>query len=346
MAVSGTAGKTTVTGMVGWTFEQLGMDPNVVNGGALVDWRGETRVGSARGGASDLWVVEADESDRSLLRFEPTWSAITNISRDHFDLDELVRLFSSFAERTSDAVVCGGGAADLLAGTGIGRAEGPKLLRVPGETQRLGTGWGFTYAGRSFASPLPGRHNAENALVAMALCDAAGCDIGDVSAALASFRGVERRLECVGRGGGVRVLDEYAHNPAKIGAAWTVAREDAGRIVAVWRPHGFAPLRLMWDDLVETFAGLCGSGDRLFLLPVYYAGGTAEADVSSEHLAAALRSRGTPVVAVPGYPELEERLAALVREGDTVMVMGARDPHLPGLARKLADRFCRTPPCL
>lgn len=344
IAVSGTAGKTTVTGMVGWTLEQMGLDPNVVNGGSLVDWRRDDRVGSTRGGSSDLWVVEADESDRSLLRFEPTWSAVTNISRDHFDLEELERLFTGFAERTSESLVYGGAAASLFDGFQGKAAGGPRVRRVPGRAERGDAGWSFTYEGRSYPSPLPGRHNAENALVALTLCEEAGCAVDEAAEALASFRGIERRLECVGHGGGIRVLDEYAHNPAKIAAAWSVAREDADRIVAVWRPHGFAPLRLMWDDLVDTFSKLCSGGDRLYLLPVYYAGGTAEADVSADQLASLLHAGGAAAMAVSDYAQLEREIADTVTEGDTVMVMGARDPHLPELARNLAARLCGTMP--
>lgn len=338
-AVSGTAGKTTVTGMVAWILEQLGMDPNVVNGGALVDWRGVDRVGNARPGASDLWVVEADESDRSLLQFQPTWSAITNISRDHFDLDELVDLFAVFAEQTDQAVVCGPSVADQLRSASGRDVRAACLVPAPGDAMRSEDGWGFSYRGRRFASPLPGRHNAENGLVAVTLCEQIGCEAQEAARALATFRGIERRLECVGSAGGVRVLDEYAHNPAKIAAAWSVAREEARRIVGVWRPHGFAPLRLMWDDLVDVFADLCSGQDRLYLLPVYYAGGTAETGVSSDQLADVLRGRGANVGVVHGYPELTAELADMLREGDTLMIMGARDPQLPVFARDLALRL-------
>jgi UDP-N-acetylmuramate--alanine ligase len=144
----------------------------------------------------------------------------------------------------------------------------------------------------------------------------------------------------VGKGWGIRVLDDYAHNPAKMAAAWNVAREEADRVLAVWRPHGFAPLRLMWDDLCDVLGGLCRHGDRLFLLPVYYAGGTVKPEVDSAALAARLGSEGAAVQAVSDYPVLEEMLASEARAGDTVVIMGARDPQLPRVARRLARRLC------
>ena len=326
IAVTGTSGKTTVTGMLGWILEALGQDPTVVNGGAVLNWLSSDRIGNVRIGRSGLWVIEADESDRSLLRYRPDWAIITNMSRDHFPMDETEALFREFRRQVRRGAV---GALDTPAAC--------EALRV----ERTGRGMRFEHGGVAFGVPLPGRHNAENALLAVLLCERLGLDLRRVSEALASFRGIERRLETVGVVNGVTVVDEYAHNTAKIRAAWEAMAPHAKRILAVWRPHGFAPLANMLEDLVALFGTLCVPPHQLYLLPVYYAGGTADRRVGSEILQERLQACGCAVSLLPDRARLLDELARTARNGDAVLVMGARDPDLPVLARDLVQRLTR-----
>lgn len=338
VAVSGTSGKSTVTGMVGWICECLGKDPVVVNGGAVMNWRSPYRVGNVRVGRGNLWIVETDESDRSFLNFDPDWAIVTNLSKDHFDLQETVKLFQSFVEHVRVGVVCGPGV-----GAAIRKPEGDKPAGVPAMVEEPFDWRGekgrhaFRYKGLLFESPLIGRHNAENAFLAVVLCDQLGLDLSAVHNALASFKGIERRLECAGEAQGVTVVDEYAHNPAKISAAWRAVAERHGRVLGVWRPHGFAPLENMMEELTEAFAAICRPDDRLFLLPVYYAGGTASKKVSSTDLVTRLHGRGVKVELVENYDALMVRLLGERRAGDCALVMGARDPGLSAFARKLVQ---------
>lgn len=320
VAVTGTSGKTTVTGMIGWALEQLGADPTVVNGGILADWQSDQRIGNVRCGRSDLWVIEADESDRSLLRFHPDWAVITNVSTDHFKAEEAEDLFRRFAGQVRRGIV---GVED--------RSAIAPVLTAGGST--------FEWDGVRFALPLPGRHNAENALCAAALCRLLGYDLRQVSAALSTFRGIARRLETVGVAGGVRVIDDYGHNPAKIRAAWESLAPYSPRLLAAWRPHGFGPLRKMLDELATDLPRLVRPSDRLYLLPVFDAGGTADRSIGSEALAAALKARGLAATVVDGYESLASAIAREARAGDTVLIMGARDPHLPHLAREILERL-------
>ncbi|MBR4190180.1 MAG: UDP-N-acetylmuramate--alanine ligase [Kiritimatiellae bacterium] len=334
LAVAGTAGKTTTTGMLGWILEQTGADPTVVNGGALVDWAAPDRIGNARRGApSAPLVLEVDESDRSLLDFTPDWTILTNISQDHFSLEEVQDLFRRYADRVRTGIVAGPGVAEVL---------GPQRAAVvsppfEGATPIPGGGWQMPWRGTILRVRLPGKHNLANALLAAETAVlAAGADPAAVAEALWRFNGIRRRMERTDRGGPVRVFDDYAHNPAKIAAAFEAAREDAsGRILAAWRPHGFAPLRNMMEPLAATFAAALRSTDRLWLLPVYYAGGTTTKDVSTADLIARLQALGAPATATPSIPDLEATLRATARPGDTLLLMGARDPDLPLLAHRL-----------
>lgn len=324
VAIAGTSGKTTVTGMVGWLLEQLGADPTVVNGGALVNWADEHRVGNVRTGRSGLCVVEADESDRSLLRFFPDWALITNMSADHFSMEETSSLFSQFRSQVRR---------ECIAGWDPGmpwRGMEPELAR---------TGCRFKYEGLEFHIPLLGAHNAENALQSAVLCQRMGYDLGQIRDALGRFRGIQRRLEKVGEAGGVTVVDEYAHNPAKIAAAWRAVAPFYSRVTAFWRPHGFRPLSLMFNDVVAMFAEVCRPQDRLFLMPVYYAGGTVSKQTDSDALAAALRGRDVPARWVPDYEALMSEILADRQVGEVVLCVGARDPGIPRFARDLVIRL-------
>ena len=331
LAVAGTAGKTTTTGMLGWALEQLGADPTVVNGGALVDWAAARRVGNVRrGGAAAPWVVEVDESDRSLLNFHPEWSVLTNISQDHFTLAEVQELFRAYAAQVRTGLVCGAGVGAVL---GKQKAQ---VVEAAAQPERTADGFAVDWRGLRLAVRQPGAHNALNALLAAEQCAQLGHAPEKIVESLARFGGIQRRLERVDAGGGVRVVDDYGHNPAKLAAAWAAVAAPGNRVLGAWRPHGFGPLRAMLEPLTEAFAAVCRAGDKLWLLPVYDAGGTADRTVNSDALAARLRARGVAVELAAGYEALGAEMARAARAGDTILVMGARDPELPGFARKMA----------
>ena len=330
VAIAGTAGKTTTTALTGWLLEQAGLDPTVVNGGTVLNWTSETRPGNVRVGRSGPWVLEVDESDRSLLRFRPRLAAILNVSKDHFELDEVVRLFGEFAAQVDGLVFGGPGVRELL---------GSSIIEVVPEVRLVDGTWMFELEGRTFRVPLVGRHNAENAYMAVRLCLAAGADAGVLSEALPRFAGVGRRLECIGVAGGVRIIDDYAHNPAKIAASWRAAQEDGSRVLGIWRPHGFGPLKLMKDELRDALKRVMHPQDRLHVLPVFYAGGTAVKSYTAEEWVRALQTAGVDAVHVADYEALERSLMGGLRSGDTVLGMGARDPELPAFARRLLARL-------
>ncbi len=316
LAVTGTCGKSTVTAMTGWLLSAAGFDPLVVNGAGVVGWDHDERIGAVRRGSGVWAVFEADESDRSLMVFEPEVAVITNASADHFPLADTEQLFARFRQRVRGAVV------DDAAG-------GPERIRLQGWR---GT---FAWAGVEFTVPLPGRHNVLNAWMAVRAAQAAGAAPEHLVDALAGFRGVDRRLERVGEGGGVTVVDDYAHNPAKLAAAWTALAAAFPRVAAVWRPHGYGPLRNMLENLADALAKVIRPDDALYILPVYDAGGTADRSVGSTDLVARLAARGVAAHAVPDADVAAERLLDGARPGTVLATLGARDPDLPRLARRL-----------
>ena len=320
IAVTGTSGKSTVTGMIGHILVGLGADPTVINGAAVVNWRDADHIGNFRAGRSNWCVIEADESDRSVLNYHPDWGVVTNASADHFALAETLALFDRFKRQVATGVVS--------------TLDEPALLEGLHVVQNSG-GIRFEHGGLAFDVPIRGRHNAENALLAVVTCERLGFALEDIRAALAGFAGIVRRLEVVGSAGGVTVIDDYAHNPAKIRASWEAVSSGHGRVIGVWRPHGYGPLSSLLVPLARTFADVCRADDRVFILPVYDAGGTAERSVSGEDLVAQAQALGCPHIEVIAPEDVPRTVAAQANDGDVAITMGARDPDLPKLARQI-----------
>jgi len=351
IAVTGTAGKSTVTGMIGWTLAGLGLDPTVVNGAAVLNWANGQNPGNFRFGRSNLWVLELDESDRSLLHFFPEWAVVTNISKDHFELAEVERLFARFARQVKNEIIGPGfakGSADSPSRSAMAEhgASFDPLGRTGARRPEFnpsisGQGIEFNYKDIRFHLPLLGKHNAENAFQCVLLCDRLGLDLRLVAGALEKFAGIERRLEVKGRAAGITVIDDYAHNPAKIAAAWQALAPFYRRIIAVWRPHGYGPLALMRRELTEVFAGLVRPQDRIIIMSVYFAGGTARKEVTARMLVEDMKRKSLPVCHAENYDELLPILLKSAAAGDAVLLMGARDPDLPvfvrGLVLKIHD---------
>lgn len=333
-AVAGTCGKTTVTGMLGTLLEFAGFDPCVINGGEVTHWRSPLRLGSVRAGRGDWAVIEADESDRSFLRYSPEWAILTNISKDHFEYGIALDLFSEFTRRVKTGLVLGPQAAAALEG----RIQGLDGIVVPPSKDWMAHADGtqsFTFENARFELAMPGRHNADNACAALALARRLGAPLDALREGLRGFRGIHRRLERTGVFQGAAVYDDYGHNPEKIRAAWTAIASTARRVHGVWRPHGFGPLSLMMHELATMWAETMRSNDRLALLPVFYAGGTTSGKASSDDLAARITAAGRHAEVTPDYTALERWARAGIGPGDALLVMGARDPDLPLFARRM-----------
>ncbi|MFA6030505.1 MAG: Mur ligase domain-containing protein [Elusimicrobiota bacterium] len=344
LAVTGTSGKSSVVAMVFEILDGCKRSPSVITGGGLRLLESRGFVGNAARGSSDLLVLEADESDGSLVRYKPWLGALLSVGRDHKELSVLLEMFRTFRASCARFVVHGD--APLLAefrphATTFGFSEGcavraTDLVLEPGRVA-------FKAGGASFELPVDGRHNAENALAAAAVCLEAGIQLKDAAAALAGYRGVQRRFERLGTARGVSVVDDYAHNPDKARAAITAAKLGGRRVLAVYQPHGFAPTRFVKDELIEVFASALGPEDRLWMPEIYYAGGTAVKDISSEHIVKAVAARGRTAAFVPERADIPAAVAAEALEGDLVLVMGARDPSLSDFARSILAALSGNP---
>jgi UDP-N-acetylmuramate--alanine ligase len=348
VAIAGTSGKSTITGRVGWLTREAGLPATVLGGAALA---GEGGSGCFLLGASDGPVAaEACESDGTLTGYHAAIGLIHNISRDHGEMDALRPQFEAFAKRSGRLLVNAGSpeAAELGHAVGArtyGRAPGADARLEVGNTGphratgtlRLATG------ALALDVPQPGLHNLENAAAAALIALELGLPPAVVAALLARFPGVTRRFEVIGvTPHGIRVVDDYAHNGEKLRAAITTAQSGAARVLAVFQPHGFGPARFLRPELREMMPRLLRPQDRLCYAEIFYAGGTVAKDVSSRMLAEDLPA-GLGCAYAPDHRAVIDWVRGEARPGDTVLLMGARDPELPALARAAFAALRPTP---
>jgi UDP-N-acetylmuramate--alanine ligase len=341
VAVAGTHGKTTTTSMIAALLDAGGLDPTVINGGII------NRYGSnARLGKSDWWVIEADESDGSFLRLDGTIAVVTNIDPEHLEhygsFDAVKDAFVEFVENVPFyglAVLCVdhpevqniiGRVRDRRIVTygfsALADVRADNVTAVPGGSRFDAVildrdGGRRTIEGISL--PMPGRHNVQNALAAIAVALEHGISDEKIVAGFEKFDGVKRRFTKVGEADGAIIIDDYAHHPTEIRAVLAAAREGAeGRVIAVMQPHRYTRLQSLMDEFQSAF----NDADVVFVAPVYPAGEEPIDGVDSAALVEGLRAHGHRMVnAVTDLADLSRNLRDLAAEGDMVICMGAGD---------------------
>jgi len=351
IGVAGTSGKSTITGMIAWILHSVGRAPTVMNGAVMKNFAdADHPFASALIGGPDLFVAEVDESDGSIARYDPTVAVVSNISLDHKSMEELRDLFGGFTGRATTAVLnldnpetaaLAQGMADRAITLALG--EEPATLRaVDLEPLADGIRFGLVEAGmadHAVTLRVPGAHNVANALAALGAVKALDVSMVNAVAALETFTGIRRRMEVVGTANGITVIDDFAHNPDKIAATLKTLHAFDGRLLILFQPHGFGPLKLMRREFVEGFAGLLREDDVLLMPePVYY-GGTTDRSVGSEDVAAGIRAEGRRAEALATRADCGDRLVEIARRGDRILVMGARDDTLSEFAMDLLGRL-------
>jgi UDP-N-acetylmuramate--alanine ligase len=351
VGVAGTSGKSTVTGMIAWILHATGRTPTVMNGAVMKNFATpEAPFASALVGGDQLFVSEVDESDGSIALYRPTVAVVNNVSLDHKSMEELRALFGDFSAKAERAVLNLDNleTAALAAALPAGRAvtyslTDPRADLVAVDLQPAPDGISFDLvaegSSRRVALKVPGAHNVSNALAALAACRACGVALDEAAEAIGGYAGIRRRMEVAGTAGGVTVIDDFGHNPDKISATLDTLHAFPGRLLVMFQPHGFGPLRLMKDAFIDCFAEKLAPEDVLLMpQPVYY-GGTVDRSVGSETITQGVAVRGRQAEALPDRAACGERLLELARPGDRIVVMGARDDTLSAFATELVARL-------
>lgn len=351
VAVGGTSGKSTVTGMIGWILHHAHRQPTVMNGAVMKNFvTPSAPFASALVGDPELFVSEVDESDGSIALYKPEIAVLTNISLDHKEMAELRSLFAAFLLRARKAVLNLDDPETRAIGDVVPAAQcigygfdSPSAAFMGKNLELASDGSTFTViAGeesQDVTLRVPGRHNASNALAAIAATRQLGVSLEDAAGALERFEGLKRRLETVGSAAGITVIDDFAHNPDKIDATLATLRQGDGRLLIMFQPHGYGPLTKMGEELAASFANGMAPGDKLYLPDPVYQGGTVERARGSDWLADEVRAKGGSAVHIPERAAIGEAILAEVREGDRIVIMGARDDSLSEFAADLVERL-------
>jgi UDP-N-acetylmuramate--alanine ligase len=335
--------------MIGWIASKLSCDPTIMNGAVMRNFAdADAPFASSRVGKGGLFISEVDESDGSIALFQPEIAVLNNITLDHKSLDELRQLFGDFAARAkctvwnaddpesvalmtnkSDAVSFGFAAdADFRA---VDMVEKP--LSVEFRLLVKDTEYEVRLA-------VPGRHNAANALAALAASAGLGLDLEQAVAALGQYKGLARRFEIVGTERDITVIDDFGHNPDKISATLDTLKAFPGRVIAFFQPHGFGPLRVMGKELAEIFAAKLDRQDRLFLCDPVYFGGTVDKSIGSDSVVADVNRFGAvQALHIADRAECGRQIIAMARPGDRIVIMGARDDTLSAFAAEIVEKL-------
>jgi UDP-N-acetylmuramate--alanine ligase len=350
IAVGGTSGKSTVTGMLGWIMHQAGRDPTIMNGAVMKNFVSEDLpFASARIGKGATFVSEVDESDGSIALFHPQVAVLLNLSLDHKSIEELRALFGHFVRRAPRAAVnfdneetffLADKAHDVFS-FGIDHPDAMFGIE-PGTIEETPSSVAGVLVdrrddtGHVVRLKMPGRHNLSNGLAAIAAAVAAGISVHDAAVALAGFQGLARRFDVIGTSpSGITVIDDFGHNPDKCRATLRALKAHPGRVVAFFQPHGYGPLKQMGHELARTFAAELGPEDVTLICDPVYFGGTVDRSEGSERIVGLIEQGGGRAVYIPGREECGNRIVELARPGDRVVVMGARDDTLTEFAKGL-----------
>jgi UDP-N-acetylmuramate--alanine ligase len=356
VGVAGTSGKSTTVGMLGWILHRAGKNPTIMNGADMKNFIDvASPFASARIGDDEVFVSELDESDGSIALFEPRVAVVNNISLDHKSMDELRTIFRAFVAKAQTVVLNldNSETAALLSGLKPGQAityslNSPQAHLLASTPVRSLAGIRFSVKARETGEvvevdlKVPGLHNVANALAALSAAMACRVALAPAAAYLREFSGIRRRLEVVGTANEITVIDDFAHNPDKISATLETLHAFPGRLLLMFQPHGYGPIRLMRDGFVGCFANGLRDEDVLVMPEPVYFGGTVDRSVGSNDLVYEIQRHGRKAFAFPDRGACGDMLVRLAHHGDRVVVMGARDDSLSQFAHELLRRLAAT----
>ena len=335
IAVAGTSGKSTTSGMLAFLMHRLGLNPNFIGGGRVKQFKTETNPGNSSTGDSDFLVIEACESDGTIVNYKPEHSIISNLELDHHFVDKTAGMFEALAKNTRGKVIVNADDTNLMKIS----IKNPATFSIDNPSNYMASditykplGTDFSLNGTKLSLSLPGKYNLYNAVSCIAFLSEIGVALKDIAEILHEFKGIERRFDIHLNTGRKLVIDNYAHNPHKISSLMQTVKNLKENICYIFQPHGFAPTRMMKAEYIDAFSENLRAADHLILLPIYYAGGTTSKDISSHDLAEGIKVNGKSV-------EVAERGDILKRldEWDNYVIFGARDETLSDFAKKIAE---------
>lgn len=339
IAIGGTSGKSTTSAMLYEILFHAGLKPSIIGGAGLTRLIQEGKVGNAAYGEGEWLIIEADESDGSIVQYRPEIGVLLNIDKDHQDLDELVRLFGIFRTNSKHFIV---NLAHSLSASLSKKSifdfdcneQSKAYMNATGFHQK-GSMISFYVEEHSFVVHSPGRHTMENAMAALAVAHSLGIQWEVCADALRNYEGIYRRHQVYGEKNGVILVDDFAHNPVKCARSIEACQPLAPKLIAWFQPHGYGPTRFLRHDFVEEIAKVLRPQDEIWMSEIYYAGGTAVKDISANDLIKDLTAKGVNAFFVADRKDLLETMRPHFTPSTTLLLMGARDPSLGEFAKQV-----------
>lgn len=340
IAVGGTSGKSTTSAMLFDILEHAGLQPGIISGAGLISIIKENKIGNAKAGSGEWLVIEADESDGSIVQYEPEIGLLLNIDKDHKEMDALMDIFSVFKKNTTRLFIVNQSQAaakslsqDLLHDFSVDASSGAGFIAT--HFLQRGLEIFFTINGIDFSLHTVGKHNMENALAATAVACQLGVSLQTCAGALATYEGIYRRHQVLGKKHGVLLIDDYAHNPVKCAVSIEACQQISPKVIAWFQPHGYGPTKFLRHDFVNEIAKVLRPQDEIWMSEIFYAGGTTTKDISANDLITDLKALNKPAF----FAENRNDFLAAARPRFTtdcvLLLMGARDPSLEYFAKQV-----------
>lgn len=344
IAVGGTSGKSTTSAMIFDILQYAGLGPGIISGAGLTSLIRKGKIGNAYVGKGQWLVIEADESDGSIVQYHPEIGLLLNIDKDHQEMEELMQLFATFSENTKNIFI-----------TNQSNKPASRLSRNKSDDfstnqnqpagyqatgfQQKGFHIQFEVNGTTINMNTVGKHNMENALAAIAVTNQMGVSIPVAAEALAHYEGIYRRHQIIGEKNGVILIDDYAHNPAKCAASIAACQPIAPKVIAWFQPHGYGPTRFLRHDFVKEIAATLRPNDEIWMSEIFYAGGTTVKDISANDLIQDLKETGVNAFFVEDRKNLVDTLRPHFENPVVLLLMGARDPGLETFAKEVMEKL-------
>jgi len=344
IAVGGTSGKSTTSAILFDILEYAGLDPSIISGAGLARLQKQGSIGNAYVGKGEWLVIEADESDGSIVNYHPEVGLLLNIDKDHKEIDELENIFQVFKNNTSRLFIVN--ASNPLTArfsqdvahdfSSTDQAAGYQAT----DFQQTGFRISFRINDTSFSMNALGRHNMENAVAATATANQLGVSLDTCANAIKSYEGIYRRSQVLGEKNGIWVIDDYAHNPAKVAASIRSVQPLAEKVIAWFQPHGYGPTRFLRHDFVREISNALRPQDEIWMSEIFYAGGTTEKNISAADLVDDLKSKGKNAFFVANRNDLIRSIGTHCNNNNcAILLMGARDPSLDEFAKKFFEQL-------
>lgn len=343
IAVAGTSGKSTTSAMLYHILLDAKLEPSIISGAGLTSIIKQGKIGNASVGKGEWLIIEADESDGSVVQYQPEIGLLLNIDKDHQEIDELIELFTIFKNNSNSLFVVNQSntlAKALSANSKNDFGFEDNRAEYSAENfKQDGLSLTFEVLNQQFQMNSLGQHSVENATAAIAVANQIGIDLKTCAESLATYEGIYRRHQILGQKNGVWVIDDYAHNPAKCAASIKACQPLAEKVIAWFQPHGYKPTRFLKNDFIQEIADSLRPQDEIWMSEIFYAGGTAVKDISANDLVKGIKAKGKNAHFIEDRNNLLEALKPELKEGTVLLLMGARDPSLENFCKELFENL-------